>query len=341
MNKEKLNDLFRNFALNECRNSSPLYEHLSLRVSEDEQLMEIDANVRFGQPVPNLLFGAVHYLLLKGKNHRLKKYYPGIVDHPQVAELSFPYFRDFCLSFKEEIISILQRKIVQTNEIGRCAYLYPCFCLIYSQARKPLTLIEIGTSAGLQLLWDQYRYTYGDGHTYGHSSSDILIHADIKGNHKPLLLPESLPVFLRLGIDLKVIDLSDEEDYLWMRSLIWPEHKQRVELFEKAAKRLPYHSLRLIEGNGITLLPQIASQIPNDTAICIFHTHVANQIREKDKHKLMKQIQSLGKTREVFHLYNNMWDRDLHLDSLIDGEKHLQILARTDGHGRWFEWIQS
>ncbi|MBA4603635.1 DUF2332 domain-containing protein [Thermoactinomyces mirandus] len=306
MKKESLSHLFRNFALNECKNSSILYGHLALNISEDKELLEIALHARSGQPVPNLFLGAVHYLLLKGKNHELRKYYPGIVDYPQKAEYSFPYFRDFCLSFREEIISILQEKLVQTNEIGRCAYLYPCFCLIYSRVKKPL--------------------------------SDILIHADIKGKRKPFLLPESPPVSMRLGIDLKVNNLSDEEDYLWLRSLIWPEHKKRVELFEKAARLLPSYSLRLIKGDGVLLLPQLVKQIPKDRAICIFHTHVANQIREKDKLELMKQIQSLGKTKEVFHLYNNMWDGDLHLDSFIDGEKYHRILARTDGHGRWFEW---
>ena len=56
------------------------------------------------------------------------------------------------------------------------------------------------------------------------------------------------------------------------------------------------------------LLPSIIEQISEDAVICIFHTHVANQIPEQVKRKLEKQIQEIGAKRDVFHLYNNMWD---------------------------------
>lgn len=338
MKKERLSTLFKNFSIKECQNSSNLYEHLALKISEDDELLEIASFARSGQPVPNLLFGVVHSMLLKGKEHDLRNYYSSIVDHPQEVEDSFPHFRDFCLSFRQALIPLLQDKIVQTNEVRRCAYLYPSFCFIYSQIKKPLSLIEIGTSAGLQLLWDLYGYSYGDDLRYGHSSSDVVISSEIRGNNKPFLLPDSPPVALRFGVDLHVNDLSNSEDYLWMKSLIWPEHKERVELFNKAVNLLKNKSINLIEGDGIAFLPDITSQIPEDTAICIFHTHVANQIPENRKQELMNHIQTIGKKRDVFHLYNNMWDRDLHLDFFIDGKEYNKVIAETDGHARWFNW---
>ncbi|MFC4078008.1 DUF2332 domain-containing protein [Salinithrix halophila] len=336
--KERLSTLFKHFSLHECKNSSNLYEHLAFKVSEDEELLDIASHAQAGQPVPNLLFGAVHYLLLKGKHHELRQFYRSLVNHPQEVERAFPPFRDFCLSFKRELIPILQEKLVQTNEVRRCAYLYPSFCFIYRQVKKPLSLLEIGTSAGLQLLWDLYQYDYGDDRSYGHISSDILIRSEVKGNHQPFLLPESPPVALRFGVDLHINNLSNYEDTLWMRSLIWPEHKERVELFEKTVTVLKEQSLELIQGDGVELLPHIAEQIPEDTALCIFHTHVANQMPEESKLELMNHIQSIGKKRDVFHVYNNMWDRALHLDSFIDGRESNRVLAETEGHARWFEW---
>jgi hypothetical protein len=240
------------------------------------------------------------------------------------------------------MIPLLKEKKVQTNEVRRCSYLYPSFCFIYSQVKKPLSLIEIGTSAGLQLLWDKYCYSYGDNVIYGDLASDVHISSEIRGNNKPFLLPKSPPVASRLGIDLHVNDLSNSEDLLWIKSLIWPEHKERVQLFEKAAscfkKQSVKLSVKLIEGDGIALLTDIALQIPENTAICIFHTHVANQIPENAKCELMNNIRMLGKNRDVFHLYNNMWDRDLHLDYFIDGREYNEIVAETDGHARWFKW---
>jgi hypothetical protein len=60
------------------------------------------------------------------------------------------------------------------------------------------------------------------------------------------------------------------------------------------------------------------------------------------KQKLKDQIGELGRTQTVFHLYNNMEDRDvLHLESYIGGRKNHEVLAKTEGHGRWFEWKPS
>lgn len=306
MEREKLSFLFRNFAWKECHLSSPLYQQLSLKIAQDDELLAVASHALRGQPVPNLLFGAVHYLLLKGKDHPLRDYYPDLVKSPRKADEAFPAFRDFCLLFKDEIIPILRQKRVQTNEIGRCAYLYPSFCLIYNRVKKSLSLIEIGTSAGLQLLWDHYSYAYGGSHTYGHPSSPVRIESEIRGSRQPFLFPDSPPVAFRMGIDLHIMDLTDQEDFLWMRSLIWPEHQKRVRLFEKAARQLKKHPLRLIEGDGVEMLPKLARQVPENTALCIFHTHVANQMPDQVKQKLKDQIGELGRTQTVFH-YTTTW----------------------------------
>lgn len=251
---------------------------------------------------------------------------------------SFKHFKNFCKLYRDEIISILKTKLVQTNEVRRCTYLYPSFCYIYDQVKKPVSLIEIGTSAGLQLFWDQYCYSYGTEEVYGNVNSKVHLKSEIKGENQPFLLPNSPPVEERIGLDLHINDVSNEEDYLWLRSLIWPEHKERLEMFDYAATCLKEQSVKLIEGDGVSLLSEIAERIPEDSVICIFHTHVANQIPENVKHKLVEQIKEIGTTRDVFHLYNNMWDRDLHLDYFINGKEYNETVGETDGHARWFSW---
>lgn len=333
-----LSEQFKKFAVRECKESSQLYEFLSLKIAEDEEMLELASYAREGQPVPNLFLGAVHYLLLKGKEHVLKEFYPSIVTNSREVEESYFYFKDFCQLYKEEIISILKTKLVQTNEVRRCSYLYPTFCYIFDITKKPLALIEIGTSAGLQLLWDKYSYSYGTNQVYGNKNSDVHITSEIKGDNTPFLHVSSPPVVSRVGIDLHVNDLSNEEDYLWLKSLIWPNHHERRKLFEKAANYVRKNPLTLIEGDGVTLLSEISKKTPKDHVICVFHTHVANQMPLKSKIRLLEEIKTIGKDRDIFHLYNNMRDRDLHLDYYIDGNEYTKIVGRTDGHGRWFYW---
>ncbi len=337
----QLKQRFKQFAKNECENSSRLYEYLSLKIAEDEEIHDLCTFALDCQPIPNLLLGSIHYLLLNGNHHPLKEFYPSLVETPNKLEDSYPYFQDFCKKFRNEIIQLIQTKIVQTNEVRRCAYLYPCFSYIYQKVNKPISLIEIGTSAGLQLLWDQYKYSYSTSETiYGNIKSDVLINSEVKGKgliNLPLL-DKVPPVVDRYGIDLHVNDLSNEEDYLWLKALIWPEHFERRELFEKVVISMKENEINLIEADGIKILSEVVKQLSNDSILCIFHTHVANQIPVEGKQSLLKTIEGIGENRDEFHLYNNIWDRMLHLDYYIDGVKYEEVIGETEGHGKWFEW---
>ncbi|UJL47693.1 DUF2332 domain-containing protein [Virgibacillus sp. NKC19-16] len=338
MDKSVIFHRFKSFAVNECRGSSNLYEILSERTAEDEGLLELCTNSQGGQPIPNLFFGAVHFLLLKGTSHHLKNFYGSITDTPENPNQCFPYLKDFCKKYSDEIITVMQRKLVQTNEVRRCSYLYPSFCFAYEKVQKPLALIEIGTSAGLQLLWDKYSYTYKTDDVYGNNDSIVQINGEVEGRGFPLLRKNSPPVASRTGIDLHVSDLNDPDDFLWLKALIWPEHNDRRELFERAANYATRNHLNLIEGDGVALLPEIIKEIPKDSAIIVFHTHVANQFSNQDKLMLLEEIRNMGKERDTFHLYNNMWDGELHLDYYLDGNEHNFIVGETDSHGRWFTW---
>lgn len=129
MDQSQLSVRFKNFADIECKGSSRLYELLSRKIAEDDEILELSSFARIGQPVPNLLLGAVHYLLLKGRDHLLRDYYPSIVPDPKEIEGAFVHFKDFCQIYRDEIISLLKIKLVQTNEVRRCAYLYPTFVM--------------------------------------------------------------------------------------------------------------------------------------------------------------------------------------------------------------------
>ena len=340
MDIARLSNEFRTFAEAECVGSSNLYEYLSNQIAGDIDLLNLCFFAREGQPVPNLFFGAVQFLLYKGVEHSLKDFYPSMVEHPRDYEESFAHLKSFCQLNRNEIISLLQVKLVQTNEARRCGYLYPVFSYIYNLTKKPLALIEIGTSAGFQLLWDQYSYNYQPEIIYGNSQSDICIQAEIRGDNFPIILETSPPVEQRIGIDLHINDVTNDEDSLWLKSLIWPEHEARRELFNRAVNCMSKnkHEIEFIEGDGVECLLKIAEQTPNDAVICVFHTHVANQIPEAMKYKLLDSIQNIGEKRDIFHIYNNIWDGKLHLDYFMNKIEHKNIVGETDAHGRWFTW---
>jgi hypothetical protein len=335
MTKE-ISEKFIRFAINECRGTSTLYEFLSLKIAEDPEMLELARKSKDGQPVPNLFFDAVHYLLMKGYKHPLAGFYPSMTEQPGPAENAYPAFADFCKKNTDEMIELLKSKIVQTNEVRRCSYLYPIISHIFQMAKKPLALVEIGTSAGLQLFLDQYSYSYGTGLKFGNSDSAVQLTSKIRGGNlqsTQMPIPE---VKTRIGIDLHINDVNNENDYMWLKALIWPEHYERRELFEKAARFVRSQSLRLIEGDGVEMLSSLAAEIPEKQMICVFHTHVANQMPDASKKKLLEIVKTIGEQRGIFHIYNNMYDAKLHLDYHLDGVESLNTIGETDGHGRWF-----
>lgn len=338
MDKARIRMAFKRFSEKEAKGSSPLYAQLSRGIAGDEELLKLSAKAHDGQPVPNLLFGAVHYLLLGGKDHPLKKYYPSITLNPSQLEEVFPVFKDFCLNYERDITCILETKNVQTNEVRRCAYLYPVFSYIHQLTGKPLALVEIGTSAGLQLLWDRYAYSYSDGQIYGNRESDLVLETEFRNGRPAVLLRDSPPVDSRIGVDLIQFDITEGENYEWLRALIWPEHSERVLHLEKAVKIFKENPPKLMEGDGVELLPEIAADIPDDSTLCIFHTHVANQMPENVREKLLETVSEIGKERDVFHIYNNIQDKLLHLEYVRGGKERHIVIGDADGHGRWIDW---
>ncbi len=330
----QLSKCFRDFII-EVKNNSPLYEALSLRIQNDEYILTLCENVRPGQPVPNMLFASVQYLLLSGAQHTLRDYYSSIVSAAKEPNDAFSEFLDFCKSYEKEIIELLKSRLVQTNEVRRCAYLYPVFCDIYAKVKRPLALVEIGPSLGLNLLWDQYAYDYGTGEVYGNKESKLLLKTEMR-SELPELILTSPPVAERIGIDLHVVNL--ERDELWMRALIWPENAERVKLFEQAAEILRTQKIKFIQGDGSQIIEKVVETISKESVVCIFHTWVANQMPEDSKLDLEKKFEEIGKTRDVFHIYNNMWDHYLHIDSYINGELNCRTVSETNPHGKWMIW---
>ncbi|MFD2830780.1 DUF2332 domain-containing protein [Corticicoccus populi] len=326
---------FINFADNECKGSSRLYEQLSLHIAKTPCLLNLCRNISRNQPVPNLFFAAVHYLLLKGYDDRLSEMY-----HEKDIDFNslFDAFEEFCLEHQQALIQVMNQKRVQTNEVRRTAYLYPLFSMISQKNDAPISLIEIGTSAGLNLCADQYRYVYeGVEGTFGNSTSELEIHSKIIGemthdlNHIPDIRD-------RIGIDLNVMDLNTDDDYLWLKALIWPEHHQRREMLKAAKEIVTAENVELIEGDAVSILDSTVQNINTENTLCIFHTHVANQMSEDQKEELLKAVDLIADGRTVYHIYNNIFDKKLRMDEYTGGRKNSYLIGETDGHGRWFEW---
>ena len=116
---------FENFGLHQApENGSPLYYTLAVGVLDDPQMLEFAAAAcPPSQPAANLLFAAVHYLLLGENQHPLRDFYPDVVateKTPQTPSAeTYPLFQDFVRTHTSAIQELMQTRLVQTGAIPR------------------------------------------------------------------------------------------------------------------------------------------------------------------------------------------------------------------------------
>jgi len=333
--RNKLEKRFRHFALKECPDSSPLYAVFALTVADHDDLLELAGYCRAGQPPANLLFAAVHDILLRGEAHPLRKFYSAFEAPARPCREAGEYFVDFCRQHYVEIKSLIAVRLVQTNEVRRCVYLQAAFAtVIQRMGERPLSLIELGPSAALNLCWDRYDYGF---HNWG-QDSPVKITTEWRGTKRPRDWNTRPDIVCRAGVDLNVVDVENENERRWLLALIWPEHDERRERLPRAMEIVRKEEIHLEEGDAVSLLPKLVSATPPDSLPCIFHTHVANQMSPEQRHRLLEHVDEIGKQRDLCHIHNNIQPH-LHLTYYLDGVRHDVPLAKTDGHARWVEWL--
>ncbi|UTF52413.1 DUF2332 domain-containing protein [Natronosalvus rutilus] len=333
---------FEKFATVEAHGSSPLYETLSLSIADDEEILALTGEVPADQPAPNLLFAAVQYLLFERPDEVLADYFPNTSELSKLPrEGAYEAFRNFCLSHRDDIISLLQSRRVQTNVISRSSILLPVFEYLSRRCNRiPLGVVEIGPSAGLNLLFDKYGYQYGRYGKYGDPKSPVQLSCEVRGDEEPPL-PKELPLLgKRLGIDLNTLDVRNEDDVRWLRALIWPEHEERRNLIEGAVSVARESPPELIEGNALTDLENVCSEVPENEQLCIFNTHVLYQFTVEQQEEFAELFGEIGQSRDLFWA-NCEWHGDepeVRFVEYVDGTKSIDVLALYDSHGRWIEW---
>jgi hypothetical protein len=322
-----------------ARVNSPLYAGLSARILDDPELLGLAAEAPVGQPPPNLLFGAVHHLLLRGVKHPLARFYPSLNGGRDVGEDAFDAFRDFCLDNRAALVELIHSRRVQTNEVGRSSTLQPAFAVVAARAGLPLALVEVGASAGLNLVGDRYRYSYDEVES-GAPDSQVLIECRLRGDLRP---PASTaPVGWRVGIDRSPIDLNDADQVLWLRALVWPDQPWRAELLLAAIELARRDPPRLLRGDALDLLPAVLAEAPAETALCVFSSFTVYQFRPEDRERLAELIADAARRRPVYRVGLEWYPGEkpyLELEEHRDGRRRHTRLAAAHDHGQWLEWL--
>ncbi|SDJ47780.1 hypothetical protein SAMN05444157_3554 [Frankineae bacterium MT45] len=313
-------DVYRKMAERELRGISPSYEQLCLAVADDERLCSLLDRLPEPKRQPILLLASVRYL-------------DGPVDRPGA-------FLDFVRLRWDDITQVMLEHRVQTNEAARCATLLP----VLAALPQPLSLIEVGASAGLCLYPDRYAYRYraasGD-HKVG--TSAVVLACAVTGAAP---LPSTLPqVAWRAGIDLNPLHADRADDRRWLECLVWPEHTERASRLEQALDLVAADPPRIDTGDLLTDLPKLVADAPSDTTVVVFHTAVLAYVPPPARDEFTRLMQRLRDTRDVHWISNEVpgivAGTDLHIGppARCVLAHNQRPLALAGPHGQSLDWI--
>ncbi len=340
---------WRDFADDQCRGYSALYERICRAVAEDDALLDLVLEAPLPGRQPNVLLAAVHYLLLDGLEHELGDVYAGRSD----ADAG-PLFCDVARSHPTEIAAMLETRRTNTNECGRTAVLVPGLRWIADRLGAPLSILDAGTSAGLNLRLDHYLLDYGNGITTGPADSSVRIECRVTGAAP--IHPEAPAIRARIGLDRSPVDLDDPDEARWLLACVWPDtgRMERTEAAIALARRQPYD---LVQGDMVDDLAGAASRLPAEGPLCIMSSWALAYLRRADRVRFVEQLAQLSQNRPVAWLsaegpgvVAGLPDLPPRPDDGIEasvlgcllfdrGRSDAHLLGRCHPHGNWLEWL--
>ena len=194
-----------------------------------------------GQAPALRLLAALHRLVLAGQAPELARYYPSVGgDQPPEGAWAVA---EQTLRAHAADLGVVLRRGVQTNEPGRSAVLFGVLLWTADRYRRPIRLLEIGASAGLNLLAENFAYR-SSGALLGDPDSPVVF----EGPWVDAPVPDPadaqtyLTVIDRRGCDVAPIDATSADGQLALLSYIWPDEPKRLARMRAAlgvAERFP------------------------------------------------------------------------------------------------------
>lgn len=298
---ERLRRLFRFFAATQCRGRSLVYETLSQGVAGDDALLGLLMRTPGEQRRPSLLFAAVNFLLASHPDAALAAYYPVHDGRRPVDSQLTAVFTAFCAEHAEQLGELLSSGSTQTNEIRRCVILRLALSHASRRWPGPLALAEIGASAGLNLLFDRYRYRVGDQEDAPAGGSPVLISTALRGGAPAgHLLGPAPEVTSRLGIDLNPVRLADPGQRAWLEAFIWPEDTSGLATLRGAIDLAVSAGIPpVVPGDATTDTARLLAALPGRGPVVVFTATLLSYLDASARTAFTSQLQEAARLRPV------------------------------------------
>lgn len=284
-----------------------------------------------GHSVPLRLSGALHGLVLDGLAPALGRAYAA-GDAP--AELLLETIH----RHEARILDWLDSP-PQTNEVGRSAALIAgaSFALTRLEHALPLSLKELGASAGLNLNFPDYGLVI-EGKTSGPPDAPLTLEPQWRGT-----LPPVLPLIAprRRGVDLAP---PDRRDPVRLGAYVWPDQPARLARLNAALAHAALRPPELSKGDAADWL-DVEDLSRSGHLTLVYHTVAHQYFPPAVQARIAARLANAGaRANPSAPLARLSMEADAALGSaaltlqLWDGRSRQWHLGRADFHGRWIDW---
>ena len=233
---------------------------------------------------------------------------------------------------------------VQTNEVGRCSALLPAFLEVARIAGRRLDLLELGPSAGLNLVFDRYRYRYRNG-DWGDPASEVVLTADERTPVPGPLLERTLEIGRRRGIDLNPVDVTTEDGLRTLMCFIWADQRVRLERVKRAAAVARRSPPELIRGDYVDELPRALAERDSHALTVVFQTASTQYLARERYAELRAILAEAASDTPLAWVSTQRHDEEVGeftgyaLEVAVLPEHEPRIVAYMGYHGEWLDYV--
>jgi hypothetical protein len=339
----ELTEAIRTQAVACGRLGSPMYADLLTVLADDAAAGGATARVLAGledAPGPSAvalrLMGSLHRLVLEGRAPQVAGYVPSVGGtwHPERGPAAVLAF----LAEQPDAVREWLDRPPQTNEVGRSAALMAGLLELTAAAPLPVRLVELGSSAGLNLLADRFRYVHADGRAVGPADSPTVLDGAWTG---PVALDAPWPrIVERRGCDVAPLDATTAEGRTALMAYCWPDMAARLDRLRGAVELARRDPPRV---DTMTALELVEALEPADGRwTVVWHSVMWQYLDRAEKDAVRARLDALGASaapeRPFAHLFleptavaGGRREFLLTLETWPDGRR--RVLAAASPHG--------
>jgi hypothetical protein len=264
-------------------------------------------------------------MVLAGTAPTLAAHYPSVGGDGD-AEAAWVAFRALVAERMEELRPLLDRP-VQTNEVGRSAVLVAGYQAVAAATGLPLRCLEIGTSGGLNLRFDRYRYgAWGDPESA--VAFDVRLPTDV-----------AVDVVERRGCDAEPVDPTTEDGRLTLLSFLWPDQAARLARTAAAIEIARQVPADIEQADAVEWLERVLAEPADGVATVVCHSVVAQYLTPDAWAAVLELVRGAWHLRMEPVLGSGAGGVGGHFEVRLtspDGDDRL--LATCGGHGPPVTW---